>query len=226
MTQPIRIIIVDDHPLIKEGIKQILSFYDDMLIVGEGSNGQEALDLIHTTPCDILLLDINMPIMTGLEVVKQLNEEHIELPILLLTVENDYHTLKEAIDLHINGYMLKESAGVTLISAIREIYQGGHFIDPALTKVLFTLVQGSPLSNKPAASLQSTSPIAELSLREKEILSYLVKDLTNKEIASRLFLSEKTIRNSLTKLFKKLEVTDRMEAKAFALKHSIHLSEN
>jgi len=227
MNQPIKIIIVDDHPLIKEGIKQILSFYDDIHIVGEGCNGQEALELANNTPCDLLLLDINMPVLNGIEVVRKLKVSHPQLPILLLTVENDYHTIKEAISLNINGYILKESAGSTLVTAIRQIHTGEHFIDSTLTKTLFTLIQDSPLTNTSVVpiepSLQEAHPLHTLSLREKEILTHLSKGLTNKEIGAKLFLSEKTIRNSLTKIFKKIDVKDRVHAKAFALEHQVHL---
>lgn len=223
MTQPIQIIIVDDHPLIKEGIKQILSLYETIHIVGEGSNGQEALDLVASKPCDILLLDINMPVLNGLEVVQQLKVTHPHIPILLLTVQNDYPTLKKAITLNINGYILKESAGSTLINAIKTIYDGNHYIDPALTKNIFKLIKHSPINTNVSETSTSSQSIDTLSSREKEILFYISQDLTNKEIGIKLFLSEKTIRNSLTKIFKKIQVKDRIHAKAFAIEHNIML---
>ncbi len=224
MTKPIQILIVAHQPLIKEGIKQILSFYTDILIVGEGSNGQDALDLVSTTPCDILLLDINMPILNGLEVVEKLKISHPSLPILLLTVENDFHTLKEAIAYNINGYILKESAGSTLTNAIRHIHSGQCYIDPALTKDVFHLIQNKPLIPTPCSSDSTANPTHALSTREKEILLCISKGLTNKEIGMKLFLSEKTIRNYLTKIFKKIQVKDRVQATIFALEHKRDLS--
>lgn len=223
MSQHIEIIIVDDHPLIKEGVKQILSFYDDIHIAGEGSNGEEALKLVQTTPCDIILLDINMPILNGIEVVKSLRSTHPHIKILLLTVDNDFHTLKEAIDLQVDGYILKESAGVTLVNALRHIYTGGNFIDQALTKHIFHIVQDKPslITEEPALP---SGPFDLLSPREKEILFYISEGMTNKQIGSKLFLSEKTIRNCITKLFKKIDVKDRVQATIYALKHDIGAS--
>lgn len=220
MSQHIEIIIVDDHPLIKEGVKQILSFYDDIHIAAEGSNGEEALKLVQHTHCDIILLDINMPILNGIEVVKHLRSSHPHIKILLLTVDNDFHTLKEAIDLHVDGYVLKESAGVTLINAIRHIYTGGNFIDQALTKYIFHILQDKPYLIEQAPFLP-LGPFELLSTREKEILFYISEGMTNKQIGSKLFLSEKTIRNCITKVFKKINVKDRVQATIYALKHDI-----
>lgn len=222
MSEPIRIIIVDDHPLIKEGIKQILSFYEDLTIVGEGSDGEEALSLIATLPCDILLLDINMPKLNGIEVLKRLRQSHPEVKILLLTVENDFHTFKEAIDYKVNGYILKESAGSTLIHAIRQIYLGEHFIDQPLTKHIFQVIEKVPSLTESTDTADSKS-LESLSPREKEILFYISNGLTSKQIGSKLFLSEKTIRNCTTKIFKKINVSDRVQATIFALKNNLEL---
>lgn len=220
MLQPIRIIIVDDHPLIKEGIKQIISFYEDLMIVGEGNNGLEALELVAKLPCDLLLLDINMPQLNGIEVLKKLKVSHPQLKILLLTVENDLHTLKEAIACKVDGYILKESAGSTLINAIRHIHSGEHFIDQPLTKHIFQLVEKAPPASVPAEDVDA---ITSLSPREKEILFYISKGCTSKQIGTKLFLSEKTIRNCTTKLFRKINVTDRVQATIFALKHNVEI---
>lgn len=220
MSQPIKIIIVDDHPLIKEGVKQILSFYEDICIVGEGSNGEEAISLVAHIPCDILLLDINMPILNGIDAVKQIKMSHPRLKIILLTIESDFHTLKEAIDLQIEGYILKESAGTTLINAIRHVHSDGNFIDQAMTKHIFHIVQGTT-SPIPQTSSSDNHAFELLSTREKEILFYISKGMTNKQIGSKLFLSEKTIRNCSTSLFRKINVKDRVQATIYALNHNI-----
>lgn len=216
MTQSVKLIIADDHPLIREGVKQILSIYSDLQIVGEASNGQEALDLLKKLPCDLLLLDINMPLLSGIEVLKIIKVNYPDLKILLLTVENDFHTLKEAIDLKVDGYILKDSAGTTLITAIRHILDGDKFIDQSLTKHVFHILQ-EPVY-EPA---QIDNPFENLSRREKEILFYLSKGFSNKEIASVLSLQEKTIRNYITNLFKKIDVQDRVQATIYALTHHL-----
>ena len=172
MGNPIKIIIVDDHPLIREGIKQILSFSEDISIVGEGCNGQEALAL------------------------------------------------------QVNGYILKDSAGTTLIDAIKHIHAGNVFIDQSLNKHIFHLVQEASstgsITSEPSPDtsvLDSSNPLSlnELSDRQKAILYLISRGLSNKEIASQLFLSEKTIRNNITLLFKKINVKDRVQATQFVL---------
>lgn len=217
MTTPIQLIIVDDHPLIREGIKQILSFHPDIHIVGEGANGEDALRLVDSTSCDLLLLDINMPCLNGIDVVRRLKSSHASPKILLLTVENDFNTLKEAIELQVDGYILKESAGTTLVDAINHIQAGGHFIDQSLTKYVFHIVQEIP--PEPPEDTWDENPFSLLSPREKEVLFYISQGLSNKQIASKLFLSEKTIRNCITLLFKKIEVKDRVQATLLALSH-------
>ena len=217
MTQKIKIIIVDDHPLIKEGLKQILSFYPDIEIVSEGSNGSEAISIVSETSCDILLLDINMPVMSGLDALKIIRQTNPYLKVLLLTVENDFGTLREAIDLKVNGYILKESAGSTLTDAIRHVYSGGNYIDQTLTKHVFNIINEPSVAKESTSKPEMPDPFSFLTEREKEILSYISKGCSNKEIASKLFLSEKTIRNTITSIFKKINVKDRVQAAIYVL---------
>ena len=217
MTQKIKIIIVDDHPLIKEGRKQILSFYPDIEIVSEGSNGSEAISIVSETSCDILLLDINMPVMSGLDALKIIRQTNPYLKVLLLTVENDFGTLREAIDLKVNGYILKESAGSTLTDAIRHVYSGGNYIDQTLTKHVFNIINEPSVAKESTSKPEMPDPFSLLTEREKEILSYISKGCSNKEIASKLFLSEKTIRNTITSIFKKINVKDRVQAAIYVL---------
>lgn len=217
MTQKIKIIIVDDHPLIKEGLKQILSFYPDIEIVSEGSNGSEAISIVSETSCDILLLDINMPVMSGLDALKIIRQTNPYLKVLLLTVENDFGTLREAIDLKVNGYILKESAGSTLTDAIRHVYSGGNYIDQTLTKHVFNIINEPSMAKESTSKPEMPDPFSLLTEREKEILSYISKGCSNKEIASKLFLSEKTIRNTITSIFKKINVKDRVQAAIYVL---------
>ena len=217
MPQKIKIIIVDDHPLIKEGLKQILSFYPDIEIVSEGSTGSEAISIVSETSCDILLLDINMPVMSGLDALKIIRQTNPYLKVLLLTVENDFGTLREAIDLKVNGYILKESAGSTLTDAIRHVYSGGNYIDQTLTKHVFNIINEPSMARESTSKPEMPDHFSLLTEREKEILSYISKGCSNKEIASKLFLSEKTIRNTITSIFKKINVKDRVQAAIYVL---------
>lgn len=220
MLSNIKIIIVDDHPLIKEGLKQILSFYPDIKIVKEGSDGNEAIKLVNENPCDILLLDINMPNLDGICALKSIRKTHPQIKIILLTVENDFYTLKEAIDLKVNGYVLKESAGTNLIDAIRHVYSGGNYIDQALTKHLFSIVNESVSLSFPKQNSENDA-FKDLTEREKEILRFISQGLSNKEIAQKLYLSDKTIRNTITSIFKKIKVKDRVQATIYAINNNI-----
>lgn len=220
MLSSIKIIIVDDHPLIKEGLKQILSFYPDIKIVKEGSDGNEAIKLISENTCDILLLDINMPNLDGIGALRAIRKINPQLKTILLTVENDFCTLKESIDLKVNGYVLKESAGTNLIDAIRHVYAGGNYIDQALTKHLFSIVNES-VNLTSSKYTSEYDAFKDLTDREKEILKYISQGLSNKEIANKLYLSDKTIRNTITSIFKKINVKDRVQATIYAINNKI-----
>ncbi|MGL4362914.1 MAG: response regulator [Cellulosilyticaceae bacterium] len=221
MTKSLNLIIIDDHPLIRAGIRQLLSIYPDMNIVAEGSNGEEAIELVNTNPCDILLLDINMPVLNGIEATKKIRITHPNLKIIMFTVENDFYTLQEAISLDVNGYLLKESAGDTLIDAINHVHSEGHFIDQLLTKHIFSIMKTdkTTITN----TTPSSTPFSHLTSREKDILYYISRGLTNKQIAAKLYLSEKTIRNTITSLFKKINVKDRVQATIYALNHHLDI---
>lgn len=220
MEDKIKIVIVDDHPLIKEGLKQILSLNQDMEVIAEGSDGSDAITLVNEKSFDILLIDINMPFMSGIEAVTQIRKSNQNIKILMLTVENDFQTLKEAIDLQVNGYILKESAGSTLVDAIRHVYQGENFLDQSLTKYIFNIIQGNSISGKETTE-PSNVDFGELSKRELEILKYISKGMSNKEIAAQLYLSDKTVRNSLTTIFKKINVKDRVQAAILAINNNL-----
>lgn len=209
----IKIIIVDDHDLIREGLNRILSFEDDLLILGEARNGKEALELIKIENPNMVLLDINMPIMNGIETLKKIKEHSKEIKVVMLTVENDRRTINEAIDIGADAYVLKESAGSEITNAIRLVYSGEKYIDKALVKIIFSDIKNS--YNKEKSILDS------LTDRELSILFEISSGLRNKEMAEKLFLSEKTIKNYVTNVFRKVGVEDRVQATIFAINNNI-----
>lgn len=213
MSTKIRVVLADDHSLIRKGIKSVLQFEDNIDIVGEGVNGEEALNLVKTLLPDILIMDINMPIMSGIEVLKEIQESDIKVHVILLTISNDRELLMEALNYGANGYLLKDSNPDDLIRGINEINEGENFIDNRLLKYL---VRGYASSKREDDNL-----LSRLSRRELEVLNLMSEGLSNKEIGDKLFLSEKTVKNYAYNMFKKLEVKDRVQATIYALKNNL-----
>ena len=207
----IKIMIVDDHALIREGLNRILSFEEDIKIVGEAKNGEEALKKIKDTEVDIILLDINMEKLDGIQTLKKIKEEKPNIKIIMLTVEKQRRKVFESLDFGADGYVLKESAGSEITNAIRTVYEGKRYVDKSL---IDTVIFGKDNSF-------GRGKIEELNNRELEILAYISNGLKNKEIAEKLFLSEKTIKNYVTGIFRKIGVEDRVQATIYAINNDI-----
>lgn len=205
-------ILADDHVLVREGLKQILEFDGSIKIIGEASNGQECIDLLKTISPDIILLDINMPILNGLEVIEKLHMESKYPKILLLTVHNEIEYVIRAIELGINGYILKDADSIELKKAINLIIDGENYIEPSLI----------PDMEKRLTKRESDSDkIQALTKREIEILKLLSKGLINRDIANELFISERTVKNHISNIFKKIDVNDRTQAALFSIKNDL-----
>lgn len=211
--QDIKVIIADDHELIREGLKKILSFEEDISIVAEASNGEEALELLLKYDVNIVLLDFNMPKMNGLEVLKILRLRNPELKVIMLTIENDRKTIHEAIEIGADGYMLKDSAGKEIVNAVRLVSGGEKYLDKSLVSMLFSDIKKKDVKKK--------GILDNLSKRELEILIHISKGLSNKEIGRLLFISEKTVKNYATNLFKKINLDDRVKATIFAIENEV-----
>lgn len=207
----INIAIADDHSMIREGLKQLLELDGDIKVVGEASNGKECLKMLSSDNPDVLLLDINMPEMNGLEVLKFIKESQIDIKVLVLTIHNEIEYLFKAIDLGVNGYVLKDSSSSILKEAINVIYNDGTYIQPSLT----------PLLKEKMSIVQKAKEECPLTKRELQVVELLGEGLYNKEIAERLFISEKTVKNHVSSIFKKIGVTDRTQAVVYAIKNNI-----
>lgn len=208
----IKVLIADDHDLIRQGLKTILSYEEDITVSGEASNGEEALTLIQLYKPDVLLIDINMPVMSGLDVLKKIKENQLPIKVLLLTVESDKKTIMDAIEIGADGYILKGSSNQELIDGIRRVYEDENYIDKSLVSLLFKKVTAKEVKN---------SVLDELSRRDLEILYYISKGMSNKEIGDQMFLSEKTIKNNITRIFRIIDVRDRVQATIYAIEHKI-----
>lgn len=208
----INIMIVDDHSMIREGLKQLLELDGDMRVVEEASDGVECLEKIGTAKPDVLLLDINMPRMNGLEVLAKLKEMKIKTKVLVLTVHNEIDYLLKAVEIGINGYLLKDSESSELKKAIVSVVNGENYIQPSLIP---------SLNAKMIQRDNDKDKIEDLTRRELEVLKLLATGNYNKEIAEELGISERTVKNHVSNIFKKIEVTDRTQAAVFAIRNNL-----
>lgn len=212
----INVMVVDDHDLIREGLNRIISFEDDLMITGQYYNGEVLLNDIRNNMPDVVLLDINMPIKNGLDTLRVLKNLYKDVKVVMLTVENDKNTIMEAIDIGADAYILKESAGAEVVTAIRTVFWGDKYIDKALIKVIFT-----DFKSVGSSVIKENQILDLLTNRELSILYEISRGLKNKEIADKLFLSEKTIKNYITSMFKKIGVEDRVQATIYAIRNNI-----
>ena len=208
----VKVIIADDHKLIREGIKQLLEIDGSIKIVGQASNGRECLDLLSNMEADVLLLDINMPILNGLEVLKILRKSKNPIKILILTIHNEIEYLVKAFDIGFDGYVLKDSSSLILKDAISTVFKGEHYIQPNLTPLLNAKILNRNIND---------TKMKELTKREIEVLKLIAEGLFNKEIGDRLKISERTVKNHVSNIFRKIGVADRTQAAVFAIKSNL-----
>src|SRR5699024_2369058 len=209
----ITVIIVDDHALMREGLMKILEMDDNIDVIGEASNGKEGMEKILEYKPDIVLLDINMPKMNGVEVLRRAKDLGLESKIIMLTIHDDREYLQETIRIGANGYVLKDSDVDSLIKAIKDVSKGKTYIQPSIAILLIDEMNEE--DNEVAMKIES------LTKREYEILIVIAEGLNNREIAERLFISEKTVKNHVSNIFRKLEVNDRIQAAIIAFKNNI-----
>ena len=208
----VNIMIADDHSMIREGLKQLLELDGDIKVIAEANNGKDCLEKLNTYHPDVLLLDINMPEMNGLQVLEILKERKSDIKVLVLTVHNEVEYLLKAVEIGISGYMLKDSNSSELKNAIFSIIEGEDYIQPSLI----------PMLNSKLLEMDSDKVKLDLlTRREYEVLKLLTEGMFNKEIAMRLNISERTVKNHVSNIFKKIEVTDRTQAAVFALRCNI-----
>lgn len=207
-----RVILADDHAMIREGIKHLLEFDGTIEVVGEANDGIECLECLSKTEADVLLLDINMPKKNGLETLKEIRNKNIPIKVLILTVHEEIEYLVHAIDIGIEGYILKDSGFEELRNAINCVMGGESYIQPNLIPAL-----NSYLIHKDS----DLDKIKTLTKRELQVLIEVAKGKFNKDIAMDLNISERTVKNHLVSIFKKINVVDRTQAAVFAIKNNL-----
>ena len=207
----IKILIADDHTIFREGVKHILAEYPDLVVADEANNGQEVLDKIWKNNYDMVLLDITMPGMTGLEVLKQLKNDNPKLPVLILSMHPEEQYAIRVLRAGASGYLTKESAPDELITAIRKISQGRKYITSSLAERLATEVEAD--TEKPLHDI--------LSDREYQVLRMIAAGNTVKHIAKELSLSIKTVSTYRTRIMEKMKMKTNAEVMHYVIKHQL-----
>ncbi|MGB4350935.1 MAG: response regulator transcription factor [Tissierellaceae bacterium] len=213
----IRVMIVDDHQLFREGIKSILSATKDILVVSEAADGETAITQAHIHNPDIILLDIVMPHIDGIRTLRRMKDLGIKSRIIILSAHSSKNYIINAIKLGASGYITKDNNSQNLIQVIRRVASGGKYLQPSLGMILRQNLGEEEYDDYS----EDIKKMELLSRREFEILTLVARGNTNKEIGNKLFISEKTVKNHMTQIFKKIEVEDRVQAVIFAYKNSI-----
>lgn len=208
----IKVMITDDHILMREGIKQLLEFDGAIEVIAEAADGVECLEKLSGVKPDVLLLDINMPNKNGIQVLEEIRKKKMKVKVLILTVHNEVEYLIKAVDIGVEGYILKDSESAELKKAIVSILDGENYIQPSLIPAL-----NSRLVNRDI----DKEKIEALTKRELEVLIQVANGMFNKEIAINLDISERTVKNHISNIFKKIEVNDRTQAAVFAIKNNL-----
>lgn len=208
---PVKIVIADDHVMVREGLKQLLELEGEIEVIGQAGDGIQCIELMQKLNPDVTLLDISMPKMGGVQVLEKLRKMNRKDKVLILTVHNEQEYLQKAIEVGVNGYVLKDSSAAVLKKAIFTVYQDGTYFEPLLEEEL-----------KKGTSESETKSREDgvLTKREVEVLKLLAEGLFNKEIASKLDISEKTVKNHVSNIFKKIGVSDRTQAAVYAIKNN------
>jgi DNA-binding NarL/FixJ family response regulator len=206
--------IVDDHLVVREGLKQLLEINDEIEVVAEATNGLECLDRVGDYNPDIVFIDIKMPGISGIDTTRLIRQKHPDVKVIMLTIYDDGELVANAINAGANGYMMKNALREDLINAIHQVMKGQAFLDPSVTSTLVDQIKRRPFNLFRDEKLPLTR-------RELEVLESIVLGLTDKETAERLHISEHTVRTHAKSLYRKLGVSSRSQAAVHAVHQGI-----
>lgn len=217
----LRILLVDDHEVVRLGLKALLSRYSQFQVIAEAGSAKEALEQVNRYEPDVVIMDIRLPGKSGIEATREITSQFPNIKVVVLTSFAEDELLFDAITAGASGYVLKQIGSNELIRALETIGRGDSLLDPAVTKRVFDRV-------REASRKAEDEAFATLTDREIHVLALIAKGKTNKEIAGEIFLSEKTVRNYVSSLLSKLHLSTRAEAAAYAVKHNVfeHLPTN
>lgn len=209
----VKVLLADDHQIIVDGLKSLLNNSEDIKVAGEANNGREALKIIENIEVDIVLMDIDMPVMNGIETLKEIRRRGLDVKVIILSMHNEAGMIKNLIALGADGYLLKSSPQEELLTALLKVAGGQQYFSTDVTLSLL---------NKPRVNNPETSqPTEQLTERETEILKFIAEGFSNKEIGTKLFISHRTVDTHRTNLMKKLNVSNIAGLISYAIKNGI-----
>lgn len=224
----IRVVVTDDHMVLLEGISRIIDMEEDMEVVGQATNGLIALSLVEKFKPDVVLMDINMPVMDGLKATQKIKEVAPQTEVLILTMSDEEEYFFPMIVAGASGYILKDSPSNEVVQAIRVVFNGESMIQPSMAKKLLNQYTNSSAELRIDSTASNNKPLhregvfqSQLTPRELEVLNHLVDGETNKEIADNLYISDKTVKIHVNKIYKKFKVKSRSQAIIYAVYNRI-----
>lgn len=220
----IRVVLADDHPIVRDGLKKLLVLEEDIAVVGEASDGREVLDVIQNTKPDVVVLDLRMPHMDGLSALEAIQRLENKPRVIILTASEDKNEFVQAMKLGCSGIVLKQTAPELIVKSIRKVHSGEIWLDSHTTAAVMRqfAAPGEVLGSHPGARNRERSPLSQ---REREIVSLVAQGYKNREMAEKMFISEQTVKNHLHNIFDKLGVSDRLELALYAIHKGLHLPE-
>src|ERR1700733_3233097 len=218
----VRIVIADDHPIVRDGLKKLLLLEDDFDVVGEAGDGREVLEKVQALDPDVLLLDLRMPNLDGLAALQVLQQTNKRTRVIMLTASEDKNEFVQAMKLGCSGIVLKQTAPDLIVKSIRKVHAGEIWLDSHTTAAVMRQFQtGTEVGGSQGGKTRERSP---LSTREREIVALVAQGYKNKEMAEKMFISEQTVKNHLHNIFDKLGVSDRLELALYAIHKGLHLT--
>lgn len=219
-----KIIIIDDHQLFREGVKRILDFEHSFEVVAEGDDGSEVMNLFELHQPDVIIMDINMPNINGIDATQQLISKHPQAKVIILSIHDDENYVTHALKTGATGYLLKEMDADALINAVKVVAEGGSYLHPKVTHNLVKefrrlSIQEGESSIQTISRVEIRRPLHLLTRRECEVLQLLADGKSNRAIGDSLYISEKTVKNHVSNILQKMSVNDRTQAVVVAIKN-------
>lgn len=218
----IKVVLIDDHKLFREGVKRVLGFESSFEVVAEGDDGDVAIELVEQYKPDVVLMDINMPNMNGIEATRELLENYPELKVVILSIHDDENYVTHALKTGAQGYLLKEMDTESLMEAIKVVYNGGAYLHPKVTNNLVEEYRRLSIDSEESDETLIAEPVKPLHIltkRECEVLQLLTDGKSNRDIAQILTISEKTVKNHVSNILQKMNVNDRTNAVVTAIRN-------